>query len=47
MALLDVSEKLLGVRASLGARPGGDVLLNIFPIFAVQFQGFKESEVLT
>jgi hypothetical protein len=40
IAFLNIPEELLSVRASLGARPRGNVFLDHLPILAVQLEGF-------
>lgn len=40
VTFLNVSEELLSVRASLGARPRGNVFLDHLPVLAMQLEGF-------
>ena len=40
IAFLNIPEEFLSVRASLGARPRGNVFLYHLPILAVQLEGF-------
>jgi len=40
VTFLNVPEELLSVRASLGARPRGNVFLDHLPVLAMQLEGF-------
>ena len=40
ITFLNIAEEFLSVRASLGARPSGDVFLDHLPVLAMQLEGF-------